>query len=230
MKKEEFIEYLGKKDISISEYQLKQFEQYANLLIEYNEKINLTAIVELEDIFEKHFYDSILPSLSTPMDGSLCDVGSGAGFPSIPLKIIYPNLDVTIIEPLQKRVRFLEVLCQELQLDVTILNERAEDVKELRESFDIVTARAVANLPVLSELCIPLVKIGGLFLAMKGSSGLEEAKQAQQAIKKLGCTLERSEEEELLDGSKRINLYYRKVKKTDSIYPRMYAKIKKNPL
>ena len=222
---------LEKHNLVLTEIQLSQFQKYADLLREWNEKMNLTAITEMHEIYVKHFLDCILPSFSVEMKGSLCDVGAGAGFPSIPLKIAYPHLKVTIVEPLQKRCTFLKHLVKELGLEnVTIENKRSEDfAKEARESFDIVSARAVSNLTMLSELCVPLVKKEGIFLAMKGASGNEEMKSAQFALDVLGCKLKCVDEYEL-DGAKRINLVFDKVKKTPMKYPRMFAKIKKEPL
>ena len=143
-----------------------------------------------------------------------------------------PQLKITILEPLNKRVVFLKEVCQQLQLDqVECLNVRAEDyAREHRETFDLVTARAVANLRVLSELCLPLVKKNGKFIAMKGAAGFEEQVQAEKATKILGAELEKAEEVHLQDGSTRVNLTYRKVKAAPPQYPRAYAKIKKNPL
>lgn len=222
---------LEKHNLVLNEIQLSKFQKYADLLREWNEKMNLTAITEMQEIYVKHFLDCILPSFSVEMKGSLCDVGAGAGFPSIPLKIAYPHLKVTIVEPLQKRCIFLKHLIKELNLEnVTIENKRSEDfAKEARESFDIVSARAVANLTMLSELCVPLVKKDGIFLAMKGASGKEEMESAKFALDLLGCKLKGIDEYEL-DGAKRINLVFDKVKKTPMKYPRMFAKIKKEPL
>ena len=232
MKKEEFIQCCKENGLELSEHQIQQYVTYAQLLKEWNEKMNLTAITEFEEVLDKHFYDSLLPSFSSSMEGTLCDVGSGAGFPSIPLKIAYPDLKVVIIEPLGKRVTFLKEVVRVLGLsEVECINARAEDyAKQDRECFDVVTARAVANLRMLSELCIPLVKKGGLFLAMKGSGGHEEHNEAAHALKVLGCSLEKTEERHLNDGSTRVNLFYRKMRSTPVQYPRQFAKIKKNPL
>ena len=218
--------------ITISDKQLDQFHNYAILLQEYNEKINLTAITEYEEIIERHFYDSILPFFNIFKFETICDVGAGAGFPSIPLKIIMPNIKVTIVETLNKRCKFLNDLISKLDInDVTIVNARAEDYcKEKRESFDIVTARAVANLNMLSELCIPLVKLNGHFIVLKGSQGEKEYEDAQKAIEILGCELIEKKIELLSDDSKRVNLYLRKIKKTPKTYPRHFSKIKKTPL
>lgn len=231
MELKEFIDICANNKIDLSEKQINQFIEYAELLKSWNEKINLTAITELEEVLEKHFLDSLMPSFHEELSGVLCDVGAGAGFPSIPLKIAYPHLSVIILEPIGKRVNFLNELVKKLELkDVIIKNVRAEDyAKEHREEFDIVTARAVSNLQILSELCIPLVKHDGLFIAMKGSNGMNEAKDAEKAISKLGCKLESVQEEELNEAI-RINLFYRKTKKTPTEYPRAYGRIKKDPL
>ncbi len=232
MKLEEFIQSCQKRGLVLTKEQINQYLSYAALLKEWNEKMNLTAIVELEDVLDKHFYDSLIPAFSTELKGSLCDVGSGAGFPSIPMKIAFPDLEVTIVEPLGKRIQFLNEVITTLDLKgIQCVNERAEDyVKLYRESFDIVTARAVANLPMLSELCIPLIKVGGIFLAMKGPQGYTEHKKALRALTTLGVELEKQEEYTLSDGALRVNLFYRKKKESPKKYPRMFAKIKKNPL
>lgn len=148
------------------------------------------------------------------------------------MKIVYPDLEITIVETLGKRITFLEALCHQLKLNnVHCVHARAEDyAKEHRESFDIVSARAVANLTMLSELCIPLVKVGGMFLALKGANALEEYALAEKAIRLLGCEEKRRDEKVLSDGSKRVNFVFEKVKKTPLKYPRAFAQIKKNPL
>lgn len=229
--KNDFKKRLQEHGILLQEKQEKQFETYANLLVEWNEKMNLTAITEENAVYEKHFLDSILPSFDVAIQGSLCDVGAGAGFPSIPLKIVYPDLAVTIVEPLGKRITFLTALCKELDIDVQLVNARAEDyAKEHRETFDIVTARAVANLPMLSELCIPLVKKNGMFIAMKGANGFEELELAKHAIQVLGCELQDAFRKKLSDGSMRVNFVFHKKKGTAKTYPRAFAQIKKHPL
>lgn len=221
----------GKKGITLSQSQLNQFEKYANLLVEWNDKMNLTAITDFSAIVEKHFFDSIQPLLEGEICGKVCDVGAGAGFPSIPLKIVNPSLKIFLLEPITKRCTFLNEVISQLELsDITVINKRSEDyVKDNRESFDVVIARAVANLSVLSELCIPLVKENGSFVAMKAEKGLQEAEESKKAITTLGCKLEKVYEF-MLNDSKRVNLIYRKIKKTPIGYPRQYAKIKKNPL
>ncbi|MGL5977972.1 MAG: 16S rRNA (guanine(527)-N(7))-methyltransferase RsmG [Erysipelotrichaceae bacterium] len=228
----DFAEVLAQKGLTLSEKQLRQFELYMETLIEWNEKMNLTAITQPDEIYEKHFLDCILPSFEVEIQGSLCDVGAGAGFPSIPLKIAYPELQVTIVEPLGKRVTFLTHLCQVLELDdVTLVNARAEDfAKDYREHFDFVSARAVANMPMLAELCIPLVRIGGTFLALKGQNGEEEYRESKKAIALLGCELKQQFVQTLLDGSTRVNFEFTKIKATPKKYPRAFAQIKKAPL
>lgn len=232
MKLEELREYINNSNLKINDEQLLQFDKYAKFLKEYNQKINLTAIDEYEEVIEKHFYDSILPSFKWEISGSLLDVGAGAGFPSIPLKILLQDLKVTIVEPLNKRCVFLNELINLLELkDVKIVNARAEDyVKDYRESFDYVSARAVANLNVLSELCIPFVKVGGYFIAMKGQQGKSEIEAARQAIALLGCKIEDIQEANLIDGSNRVNIKFLKAKSTPKQYPRNYGQIKKKPL
>ena len=218
--------------LDISDKMLEQFDKYAKLLIEWNSFMNLTAIDKYEDIIEKHFYDSIICASFCASDIRIADVGSGAGFPGLPLKIVRPDLSLVIVEPLNKRCKFLAKVVEELGLDnVIIENKRSEDyVKEARESFDVVTARAVANLSMLSELCIPLVKKDGIFLAMKGMEGYNEEDKAMNALNKLGVKRIAVKEANLSDGSLRINLIYQKVKNTPVAYPRNFAKIKKNPL
>ena len=222
----------SKYGFDLSEGQLNQYHTYALMLQEYNKKINLTAIVDYEEIIEKHFYDSILPFFKFNDFISVCDVGAGAGFPSIPLKILMPDKHITIVETLNKRCKFLNDLVVSLQLNnVTIVNARAEDyAKDNRESYDIVTARAVANLNMLSELCIPFVKTSGYFVVLKGSQGESEYSDAKKAIELLGCKLIDMKIETLRDDSKRVNLYLKKVKKTPKLYPRHFSKIKKIPL
>ena len=218
--------------IELNQDQIAQFETYMNLLIEWNQKINLTAIDEPEEIVEKHFYDCILPLSSGLIQGRCADVGSGAGFPGIVFKIAKPDLDLVLIEPTGKRCNFLKHVISELGLkNITVVNERSEDyVRKQRESFDTVSARAVANLSVLAELCVPLVKKGGVFAPMKGSAGEEEAENAKHAMKVLGASLEKTQRLKLPCGDERINLFYRKTANTPPEYPRNYGRIKKQPL
>lgn len=233
MTKETFKKALENKNIMVTKKMLDQFEKYMQLLLEWNQKMNLTAITIEEEIWEKHFYDSIVP-FENLSHKTLCDVGSGAGFPGIPLKIVFPDMELTIVEPLQKRCRFLETVKEALDLKgVNIYPERAEDfvkeLKEHRESYDVVSARAVARLSILLELCAPLVKMKGHFIALKGKQGHEELLEAQKALDILGMKLEKEDTIDV-DEATRINLYMKKVKPTPNKYPRAYGQIKKKPL
>lgn len=208
---------------------------YYEMLYETSKVMNLTTIVELEEAYIKHFYDSLLMSkvVDLTKELTLADIGTGAGFPGLVLKIVYPNLKVILIEPIGKRCKFLQSVIDRLELkDIYVVNERAEDaVKKYRESFDIVTARAVASLNILSEICVPFVKINGLFIALKGSSYQEEIDNACQAVGKLKVKLTKKVLLELpLKLGERSILVYKKTESTPNIYPRLYAKIKKNPL
>ncbi|MDP2814382.1 MAG: 16S rRNA (guanine(527)-N(7))-methyltransferase RsmG [Erysipelotrichaceae bacterium] len=231
MNMQEFQMLCEAKNISISEHQLNQLSRYAQLLQEWNEKINLTAITGLEDIFIKHFYDSLLIAPYCYEAKMLCDVGSGAGFPGLVLKIVLPEVNITLVEPTLKRVNFLNLVISELNLEkISVLNKRMEDCIELKESFDIVTARAVAALRVLSELCLPFVRVNGFFIAMKGSSGQEELEVSKNALKVLGGNVSSVIKETLPDGSARMNILIQKVSISPSKYPRAYAQIKKKAL
>lgn len=216
----------------LTDKQLNQLRTYAQFLNEKNKVMNLTAIDDLEGITEKHFVDSLLIGEFLSDAKTFCDVGSGAGFPGVVLAIAYPQIEFTLVEPTKKRCYFLNDLSNLINLtNVTVVNARAEDyVKEMREQFDVVSARAVANMVVLSELCLPLVKVGGQFIAMKGQKGLEEVDQAQFAIKTLGGEVLNSQKSMLRDGSLRYNVVVRKVNPTPLKYPRAYGQIKKNPL
>lgn len=231
----DFKEEVLKLGIDLNDIMLEKFDKYYNKLIEVNEYMNLTAITERDEVFNKHFLDSleITKALDTTKQFSLCDVGSGAGFPSIPLAISCNNANVTIIDALNKRIKFLNELCDYLNLNnVKAYHYRAEEyVKEKRESFDYVTARAVARLNVLLELCMPLVKVGGKFIAMKGSSGSEELNEAKMAINILGGELDRVISFNLPDDEgKRELIIINKVNQGNLKYPRSFAKIKERPL
>jgi len=229
---EEFIQRLAADNIFLSEIQIDQFHRYAESLLEWNKKINLTALTSLSDIYEKHFYDSLLPFINQKPAGTLCDVGSGAGFPGVVVKIVYPDVNVTLLEPIKKRVGFLNELIANLALkDINVVNERAEDYCQIkRETFDWVTARAVANLSILAELCIPLVRLDGYFIAMKGSNGLVEYQDASKGIHQLGCDLKDEGKMMLNSEVYRYNLLFIKKRKTPINYPRSYTLIKKKPL
>lgn len=230
-----FEEELKKLNIELTEEASSKFSAYYKRLVEVNEVMNLTAITEHDEVYNKHFLDSlmIVKALDLSKEFTLCDVGSGAGFPSIPLAIVSKNANVTIIDALNKRIKFLNDLVKELGLtNVIALHERAEDyAKDKREFFDYVTARAVARLNVLSELCLPLVRVGGYFIAMKGQSGKDELEEAFKAIDILGGKLIDVISLELPDdaGARDI-IIIKKVKETPKKYPRAFAKIKERPL
>ncbi len=226
------VENLG---LKLNNIQIEQFEKYFNELVEVNQYMNLTAITEREEVYRKHFLDSleITRAIDKNESYTLCDVGSGAGFPSIPLAIVDKNVRVTIIDALNKRIKFLNDLTMKLGLDnVVALHKRAEDyVKEVGASFDVVTARAVARLNVLTELCLPLVKVGGTFVAMKGSNGTEELDEAKKGISILGGKIVDVIDIVLPDEEdKRQLIIIYKEKETPKKYPRSFAKIKERPL
>lgn len=236
MNKEQFYSAVREKiGIELSDLQKKQYNRYYELVVEWNQKINLTAITEEEEFYTKHFFDSISLAFFKDYSNieSICDVGSGAGFPSIPLKILYPNLKVTIVDSLNKRIKFLNLVKDELGLtDCNFVHARAEEFgqnKEYRESFEIVTARAVARLNVLSELCLPLVKKNGYFLSLKAQKAEEETKEATNAIKILGGKLEKDLNFDI-EGEERHILEIRKAKETPNKYPRKAGTPNKKPL
>ena len=232
MERETFIKLLSSHGLELSPLQLQQLDDYASFLKEYNEKINLTAITEYEEVLEKHFYDSLLLSFHKEMKGSLCDIGSGAGFPGVVLKICYPELKVDLVEPLGKRCVFLNELIKREGLEgIDVLNVRGEDLsRQAREKYDFVTARAVSSLNVLIEVCGALVKKDGYFIALRGKNGLEELKGAQRAFMEMGFKEEETFEEHLADDSLRIISFYKKKEVTRGKFPRKYSIIKQKPL
>lgn len=237
MNEEQFVQALKEQGIELSEGQLKQFHTYFELLVEWNEKMNLTAITDQPSVYLKHFYDSISAAFYMDFDKvqSICDVGAGAGFPSIPIKICFPHLQVTIVDSLNKRIQFLTHLSEQLYLDhVEFVHSRAEDFGQnpkYREQFDLVTARAVARLSVLSELCIPLVKTNGHFVAMKAASGDEEMKDAKKALTVLGAKLVDSYSFLLpIEDSERSIFIFNKTKITPKKYPRKPGVPNKSPI
>ena len=238
MNSEIFKAKLAEQGIDLSPKQLAQFERYYELLVEWNQKINLTAITDKEEVYLKHFYDSVMLLWMMPQPDyavRLCDVGAGAGFPSIPLKIIHPEIELTIVDSLQKRIHFLELLVQELGLEqVTCVHGRAEDVgqnPQYRGQFDLVTARAVAALNVLAEYCLPLTKQGGHFLALKAQKTETEIEQAKKAIAVLGAKLEQQSEGQLpIEQAARHFILIKKTKETPKQYPRKAGKPAKQPI
>ncbi len=225
-----FIEETKKLGIELTSQQLEKLNQFYELLISWNQKMNLTRITEKEDVYLKHFYDSLTLSkvIDLNQDLTLCDVGSGAGFPGIVLKICFPNLKITLLDSLQKRVNYLNEIIKELDLkDIEAIHTRAEEyAKQNREKFDIVTARAVANLKILSELCIPMVKVNGLFIAMKANIE-EEIENSTEILKKLDSKIEKIETFYLpIENSIRNIILIEKLKPTNTLYPRRIEKIK----
>ncbi len=226
MNQNKFIEELKKINISINELQLKQLERYYELLVEYNKFMNLTGITIKEEVYLKHFYDSLTIAKVIDLNqyDTLCDVGTGAGFPGLVIKIIYPNLKITLLDSLNKRLNFLNIVIKELNLkDIETIHIRAEEYKK---QFDIVVARAVAPLNILLEYCIPITKVNGYFIAMKGKN-----EEANNALKELNSEIIETNSFLLpIEQSNRTIIKIKKIKETNKKFPRKYSEIKKNPL
>ena len=233
MNKNEFVLALKDLGIDITEEKLNKLDKYYDLLIEWNNKINLTRITEKYEVYLKHFYDSLTLIKAVKLNNqTLLDVGTGAGFPGLVLKIVFPNLKVTLVDSLNKRIIFLKSVIEKLNLKgINAIHERIEDYAKIsRESFDIVTSRAVASLPVLSEMCIPLVCEKGLFIPMKADAK-DEIKSSQNAIKTLGGVLRDTILFKLpKDAGERTLIIIEKINKTSVKYPRKFSEIKKKPL
>jgi len=222
-------------NIEINDHMLESFDSYAKFLIEYNEKVNVTAITEPDEIAIKHFADSasILGIIEVRQGASIIDVGCGAGFPSVPIKIVRPDLKLMLLDSLNKRIVFLNELCALLKIEAQAVHARAEEAGrnvKFREKYDVATARAVANLAELAEYCLPFVKVGGVFLAMKGPDPDAEVKEAQKAIELLGGKIEDVVKYSLPDGSGRSLVIIKKISQTSTKYPRQSAKIAKSPI
>lgn len=218
-------------DGGLSEESYEKFAIYAEFLIEYNKKVNLTAITEPDEIFVKHFLDSIflLKYVEIPEGSSVIDVGTGAGFPAVPLKIVRPDIKITLLDSLNKRVDFLRQLCERLDIDAEFVHARAEEAgrsEDYRERFDFACARAVSAMNILSEFCIPLVRVGGSFIALKGHS--EDIYASENSVKILGGEIENLYEYSLA-GSKKL-VCVKKISHTPPKYPRNSGRIKKKPL
>lgn len=234
MNKEEFITKVGELGINLTDNQLSQLDEYCKYLLEYNSHTNLTAIKEEDQVYLKHFYDSLtfIKAIDPTKYETLLDIGTGAGFPGMVLKIVFPNLEVTLLDSNNKKINFLKELTMKLGLTkVNFFHGRAEDfcIKN-REKFDLVTARAVSNMTVLTELCLPLVRVGGYFIAMKGSN-VDEITESKVAITKLGGNLENIINFTLPQEESGRNIAkIKKEKTTPKEYPRRYEKIVKSPL
>ncbi|MDP4133054.1 MAG: 16S rRNA (guanine(527)-N(7))-methyltransferase RsmG [Bacillota bacterium] len=230
------IEEAKKFGINLSLFEEEQFKKYAELLLQYNKVVNLTAITDLPEIEEKHFLDSVctLSAKEFKENAKVIDVGSGAGFPGLPIKIARPDLEVILLDSLKKRVEFLEAVIKELNLkNIEAIHMRAEDAGSdllYREKFDVAVSRAVADLSVLTEYCLPFVKVGGTFIALKGPKPEEEIDRAQKAISLLGGEFEEKIPIILPDGIAHSLIIIRKLRQAPANYPRKAGKPTKKPL
>lgn len=228
----EFIEYLKELNIEINEEQLKKLRDYSDFLIEYNKKVNLTSIINKKDIYLKHFFDSLTlyKAIDLKKVNTLCDVGTGAGFPGVVIKILFPNIEVTLIESINKKTVFLKELVKKLNINIEIINIRAEEYsKNNKNKYDLVTCRALSKLNTISEICIPMTKIGGYFIPMKGEINSEI--ENIEYLKLLNSKIEKIYEFNLpIENSKRSLIKINKYKKCDEKYPRSYKNIVDNPL
>lgn len=234
MNKETFVESLKELGIKIENDQLKLLSDYYELLIEKNKVMNLTNITEEDAVYLKHFYDSLTICRVCDFNNikSLCDVGTGAGFPGLVLKIVFPNLKVVLVDSLEKRIKFLNDVINSLKLkDIEAVHVRAEDyAKNNRENFDVVTSRAVARLSVLTELCIPMTKVNGYFISMKAHAE-EELLEISQNLNTLGSEISKIDTFSLpIEDSIRTLIKIKKLKITDKKYPRDFKEIKRKPL
>lgn len=228
-------EFAEKNGFHLKDEHIEKLSLYENLLLEWNSKINLTAITDSEGIAIKHFYDSLTPLMyvNIPKNAKVIDVGTGAGFPSIPMAILRPDLKFTLLDSLNKRLVFLDEVCKEIEIDAQLVHMRAEDAAnsaEFREKFDVSISRAVAALPVLCEYCIPFVRKKGVFIAMKGSQADVELNESQNAIKVLGAEHKNTVKTTLPDGSERSIIVITKKNFTPQAYPRHGSKISKKHL
>lgn len=233
MSEKEFLEELEKIGVYPTKNQLSQLEKYYNLLVEWNEKINLTRIIEKKDVYLKHFYDSLTINKIIDLNNykTLCDIGTGAGFPGLVLKIFFPHLNITLVDSLNKRINFLNDVIKALKLEkIQTVHSRVEEYgRENREKFDIVTARAVAPLNILLEYSIPIIKETGYFIPLKGN--LENEPNYKKALAKLNSVIENKEIFNLpIEDSHREILLIKKVSKTNLLFPRDNVQIKRHPL
>ncbi|KWX79420.1 16S rRNA methyltransferase [Paenibacillus riograndensis] len=233
----QFTALLQAQGITLLPKQLDQFELYFSELVSWNEKMNLTGITERGQVYMKHFYDSLSLAFFMNMGevNTLADIGSGAGFPGIPLKICFPHLKLTIVDSLSKRISFLQHVCDTLQLqNVQLIHGRAEDVARQfihRDAYDLVTARAVARLALLNEFCLPFTRKDGVFAAMKGNDPSEELTEAKRSFKELRAELQKVESFTLpVEESARHTVIIRKTGATPAKYPRKAGTPAKAPL
>ncbi len=230
---EKFAEFFSALNFEITEEQYAQFSSYASALVEWNEKMNLTGITDPDGIAVKHFLDSILPLkfLDIPKGESIIDVGTGAGFPGVPIKIYRPDVRLTLLDSLNKRINFLSAACSEANIEAKFVHARAEEGgrnNAYREKFGAAFARAVAAMPVLAEYCLPFVKMGGIFAAMKGPN--ENYRDGENAVKLLGGEIADVKEYSLPNGDKRVLIIVRKIMPTAEKYPRNGGQISKKSL
>ena len=234
----DYVEQITEGQVLLTDVQMAQFEQYYDRLIEKNKVMNLTAITEREDVILKHFIDSLALARYVKLwekEYKIIDVGTGAGFPGIPLKISFPNLQVTLFDSLNKRIKFLQEMIDTLKLkEITAVHGRAEEGardKNMREKYDFAVSRAVANMAVLSEYCIPFVKVGGYFIPYKTGTVEEEITQGKKAIQILGGKIEKIEKLMLPDSDiSRSFVFIKKEKQTPKAYPRKAGTASKQPL
>lgn len=228
-----FAEIFAENGFEITEEQYGKYAEYARLLVEWNEKMNLTGITDPDGIAVKHFLDSILPMKLTdiPKNAALIDVGTGAGFPGLPMKIYRDDINLTLLDSLNKRINFLSEVCRETEITAKCVHARAEEGgrnPEFREKCDVAVARAVAAMPLLTEYCLPYVKVGGIFAALKGPN--ENYKEGENAVKVLGGEFSEVKEYTLPGGDKRMLIVVKKIKPTPPKYPRNGGQISKKPL
>ena len=233
--KNKMIDLSKKINVQLNDEQIKKYFEYMTLLLDWNEKINLTAITEMDDVILKHFIDSMTVFKYIENEESIIDVGTGAGFPGIPIAIMKEDVKITLLDSLNKRINFLNEVCSELKINnVETIHGRAEEIgknKEHREKYDIAVSRAVANMSTLSEYLIPLVKIGGKCICMKGSEIEQELEQAKFAIKELGGKIEKVEKFTLPDSDMERNIIIiKKIKETSNKYPRKAGMPSKDPI
>lgn len=228
---EKILNLFAENDFEISTEQAEKFALLTDFMHEYNQNVNLTAITDFDEVIVKHYFDSALPLkfVDLPQNATIIDIGTGAGFPALPMLILRPDLKFTLVDSLNKRIVYLQKALELLELSAETVHSRTEELAvKRRENYDFATARAVANLPVLCEYCMPYVKVGGCFIAMKGAES--EVELAENAVKLLGGTVEKDISYNLPTGDKRNLILIKKLSQTPTKYPRNAGIIKKKPL